>query len=196
MSLIPVLSGPLHRNVSAMASLLCQTFRKLHEGQVRLRRSDTILGLDPRYAPAELSQSFNMLKRFAPDSLDAEHSTMFDGDESSGLGGWGDPNDDLQITTGGFKNVVRAYPSPHRIRRNYTSRTPANAPSLFPNDPLAPPVDPTILINGSFSQANYDFLLNGFLGDFMGFQAYLEGIQVGDFLLAIPSYFRCSDQEP
>jgi len=109
------------------------------------------------------------------DSFDTEHSTMFDGGERCGLGGWGDPNDDIQITTGGFKDIVRVYPSPHRIRRSYTLQPLANIPNPFPNDPLAPPVDPTILINGSFTQTNYDFLLNGFLGDFRGFQAYLEG---------------------
>jgi len=91
------------------------------------------------------------------------------------LGGWGDPKDDVQITTGGFKDAIRVYPSPHRIRRNFTLQPLGSIPNPFPKDPLAPPIDPTILINGSFTRANYDFLLNGFLGDFRGFQAYFEG---------------------
>lgn len=150
---------------------------------MRLHRSDTVLGLDPRYALTELPQDVGDVKHCVTDSLDTEHSAMFDDDEVSGLGGWGDPNEDIQIATGGFKDIVRVYPSPHRIRRNYTLQPLANIPNPFPNDPLAPPVDPTILINGTFSQANYEFLLNGFLGDFRGFQAYLEGPQVGVFLL-------------
>jgi tyrosinase len=118
---------------------------------------------------------------------------MFDDHEKCGLGGWGDPNDDIQITTGGFKDVVRVYPSPHRIRRNFTLQPLANIPNPFPNDPLAPPVDPTILINGSFSSANYDFLLNGFLGDFRGFQAYIEGPQVRGCLVVILRCLRYLD---
>ena len=105
---------------------------------------------------------------------------MFDGDEESGLGCWGDPNDDIQITTGGFKDLVRVYPSPHRIRRNYTLQALANIPNPFPNDPLAPSIDTSVLVNGSFARTNYDFSLNGFVGDFRGFQAYLEGPQVCD----------------
>ena len=118
---------------------------------------------------------------------------MFDDDEECGLGSWGAPDDDIQITTGGFKDVVRMYPSPHRIRRNFTLQPLANIPNPFPNDPLAPPIDPTILINGSFSAANYDFLLDGFLGDFRGFQSYLEGPQVRGCLVAILRCFRYPD---
>jgi len=119
---------------------------------------------------------------------------MFEDDERSGLGRWGDPNDDIQITTGGFKNTVRVYPSPHRIRRNYTLQPLVNIPNPFPNDPLAPPIDTSILINGSFTRANYDFLLNGFVGDFRGFQAYLEGPRVCD-RLPLPSVFHSAPDQ-
>ena len=98
---------------------------------------------------------------------------MFDDNTTSGLGRRGDPADDLQITTGGFKDLVRAYPSPHRIRRRYTLQ-----PQPVPQRPSDPPVDTSILINGTFTRANYDFLLNGFIGDFRGFQVYLEGPRV------------------
>ena len=163
-----------------MAPLPGQAFRERLEGEMRLRRSDTILGLDPRYgALTEFSQAFGNLKNGVSDSVDTEHSAIFDSDEVAGLGSWGDPNDDLQITTGGFKDIVRVYPSPHRIRRNYTLHPLVNIPNPFPNDPQAPPIDLNISINGTFSQANYDFLLNGFIGDLKGFQAYLEGPQVG-----------------
>jgi tyrosinase len=119
---------------------------------------------------------------------------MFDNDEVSGLGGWGDPNDDIQITTGGFKDLVRVYPSPHRIRRRYTLQPLADIPNPFPNDPLAPPINTSIFINGSFARANYDFLLNGFVGDFEGFQAYLEGPQVCGCSAVALLPFRYPDQ--
>lgn len=177
-SVIMIVSGSLHRIFPAMAPLFHQAFRKLVEEQMQLHWDDSILGLDSRYVLAEVSRAFHVLTHPVPDSLDTEHSAMFDDNEVSGLGGWGDPNNDTQITTGGFKNVVRVYPSPHRIRRSYTLQPLANIPNPFPNDPLAPPIDPTTLINGSFARTNYDFLLNGFIGDFIGFQTYLEGPRV------------------
>ena len=117
---------------------------------------------------------------------------MFDNDGVSGLGGWGDPNDDVQITTGGFKDAVRVYPSPHRIRRSFTPQPLGSIPNPFPNDPLAPPVDPTIFINGSFTRANYDFLVNGFRGDFRSFHAYFEGPRVCDHLVVAPHFLSTS----
>ena len=145
---------------------------------MRLPWNDPILGLDPRCDFTNLFQALHVLMHRVQDSYDTEHSAMFDDDEWSGLGRWGDPNDDIQITTGGFRDIVRVYPSPHRIRRNYTLQPLVNIPNPFPNDPLAPPIDTSILINGSFTRANYDFLLNGFVGDFRGFQGYLEGPRV------------------
>lgn len=133
----------------------------------------------------------SILKDYVVDSFDTEHSTMFNDDGASGLGGWGDPNDDSQITTGGFKDVVRAYPSRHRIRRTYTLRPLGNLPNKpFADDPLAPPADPNIMVNGSFTESNYNFMLNGFLGDFTGFQTYLEGPQVRDRLVVILRFFQ------
>ena len=143
-----------------------------------LPRDDPILGLDPGYVLTNLSLVFRVLMDPVQDTHDTENSTMFDDDKVTGLGRWGDPNDDIQITTGGFRDLVRVYPSPHRIRRRYTLQPLANIPNPFPNDPLAPPIDTSILINGSFTRANHDFLLNGFVGDFRGFQAYLEGPRV------------------
>jgi len=181
----------LHRVVPAMASLSCQAFRELVEVQVRLQRDDPILGLDSRYAPTDLVRMPRILIYSVQDSSDTENSTMFDDDKMSGLGRWGDPNDDIQITTGGFRDLVRVYPSPHRIRRSYTPRPLANIPNPFPNDPLAPSVDTSVLINGSFTRANYNFLLNGFTGDLRSFQAYLEGPQVRGRLVAIIRPLRC-----
>jgi hypothetical protein len=133
----------------------------------------------------------SVLKDYVVDSFDTEHSAMFDNDSVSGLGGWGNPDDDSQITTGGFKDITVAYPSRHRIRRTYTLQPLGNLPNQpFANDPQAPPVDPTIMVNGSFTKSNYDHALNGFLGNFTGFHAYVEGPRVCDrlvFALCFPS---------
>ena len=132
-----------------------------------------------------------VLKDYVADSFDTEHATIFDDDNASGLGRWGDPNDNSQITTGGFKDVVREYPSRHRIRRTYTLRPLGNIPNkAFVNDPQAPPVDPNIMANESFTKANYDYTLNGFSGDFLGFQTYLEGGRVCDCLVVTLRFFR------
>ena len=57
-------------------------------------------------------------RRFHLDAADFEHSIV--DNSSHGVGGWGDPENDFQIYTGGFKDVIRAYPNPHHIRRNFT----------------------------------------------------------------------------
>jgi len=115
---------------------------------VRVPRDNPILGLDPWYVLADLSRVFRILMYHVQDSYDTENSTMFDDDEVSGLGRWGDPDDDIQITTGGFRDLVRMYPSPHRIRRSYTLQPLANIPNPFPNDPLAPHFDQWKLHSG------------------------------------------------
>lgn len=161
---------------------------------MRLQWDDPVLGLDPRYVLIGLSRIFPVLMRSVQDSLETENSPMFDGDATAGLGCWGDPNDDIQIMGGGFRDLVRAYPSPHRIRRSYTLQPLGNIPNPFPNDPLAPPIDASILINGTFTRTNYDFLLNGFVGDLKGFQAYLEGPQVCVCLAVAHSSFQNPDQ--
>ena len=118
------------------------------------------------------------------------NSAFFDG-SPSGVGGWGDPTDDFQITTGGFKDVIAAYPSPHRIRRNCTIE-PFNGPDPtppFPIDPNAPPVPQDFMINTTMTQQNVDSLVNGFGGDFIGFQTYFESGNVSSALLSTLSAF-------
>jgi len=83
----------------------------------------------------------------------------WDPDPVSGLGGWGDPNDDHQITTGAFASGFPvSYPVPHRIRRQYTPIVP-NVP-----EPLA----------DLFTFETQKALVNGHVGDFIGFQAGYE----------------------
>ena len=111
------------------------------------------------------------------------NSNIFNGSNSD-FGGWGDPTNDYQITTGGFKDVIRAYPNPHHIRRNFTLlpfRDPA-AGLPFVGDPSAPPPPADLMINTTMTQQNVDFIVNNFPGDFMGFQAYFESPQVSSAL--------------
>ena len=53
-----------------------------------------------------------------------ESSFWKDSDPVSGLGGWGNPNDDFFVVDWGFKfsGTHVSYPSPHVIRRNLTLR--------------------------------------------------------------------------
>jgi len=94
------------------------------------------------------------------DAPDFYHTTIFSNSTFDGLGSWGDPENDNQITTGGFKNITVAYPVPHKIRRNYQ-------PYLGGTQ---------LLINTSFTKENVDFTVNSFTGDFVGFHAYTESI--------------------
>ena len=98
----------------------------------------------------------------APDADNFYNSSFFDPNPKSGLGGWGDPSDDIQITTGAFaSDFVQQYPVPHRLRRNYT------AISLNPEttEPLYSFFTPEIVKE----------MVDGFPGDYVGFQKYFEG---------------------
>jgi hypothetical protein len=103
-----------------------------------------------------------------PDSDDFYSSPIFDPDPESGFGGWGEPQDDFQITTGAFAfGFERPYPVPHRIRRNYTA-TPA--PGGFGDG--SPPI--TAPLNTFFTPQAVESMVDGFPGDFVGFQALFE----------------------
>ena len=105
------------------------------------------------------SSSPAALTRFATDSSNFRNSSFFDPDPSSGLGSWGDPKNDYQLTDGGLADVVVSYPVPHRIRRNYTLYYPD-----LPNFPLT----------NSFTPESLYALVHGFKGDFIAFQAHFE----------------------
>ena len=106
--------------------------------------------------------------RFPLDAADFYNSEFFD-NSSSGIGGWGDPSNDYQITTGGFKDVVVAYPTPHHLRRHYT---------LYPYDDLgftAPfPLPKGLMINTTMTKKNVDYIVDNYEGDYFGFQTYFE----------------------
>ena len=108
------------------------------------------------------------------DAADFYHTTMFSESAYDGLGSWGDPENDFQICTGGFKDITLAYPVPHHIRRNFTLRplTWIN----FPGVPPAPlPVNPFEMVNTTFTKEVVNKTVNSWTGDYIKFQEYLEG---------------------
>jgi tyrosinase len=134
---------------------------------MRIHRNSTVLGLDKRFVPFSLgnlgliplSSPFSV-----PDADDFYNSPLFDPNPKSGLGGWGDPSDDFQITTGAFaSDFERPYPVPHRIRRNFT---------LMPIVGNPPPTEP---LNTLFTPQRIKDMVDGFHGDFVGFHSLFEG---------------------
>ena len=79
-----------------------------------------ILGLDRWYVCNVADFAVLIL----PLETNVQESPLFtDFDSESGLGGWGDPANDHQVPTGGFKDFVISYPIAHRLRRQYTPQT-------------------------------------------------------------------------
>jgi tyrosinase len=96
------------------------------------------------------------------DAADFEHSSIFDPDPESGFGGWGDPNNDWHVTTGGFANdFPLTYPSPHPLRRQYT--------------PVINGPNGTVVLANRFTPESQAALVKGHVADFIRFQAGLEG---------------------
>ncbi|KAJ7691048.1 Di-copper centre-containing protein [Mycena rosella] len=107
------------------------------------------------------------------DSADVHDSPIFDADPESGLGGWGDPANDFRVPNGAFSNTSDfhlTYPSPHTLRRNYTLQPLLN----FPLPGFLTAADEQLDGNATFTPAERDKLVNGFVGDFKGFQSYFE----------------------
>ena len=93
------------------------------------------------------------------DTSNFGNSTFWDSDPVSGIGGWGDLDDDNQITDGAFAtDFAISYPSPHRIRRQY-------AP-IIPDFPVP--------LTDTFTHESQIAMVNDFVGTFVGFQAYFQ----------------------
>ncbi|TFK68911.1 Di-copper centre-containing protein [Pluteus cervinus] len=110
------------------------------------------------------------------DTGDFKHATIFDSDPDSGLGTWGVAKDDFQIRDGALGSNAQqpfklGYPVKHGIRRNYTERPYIN----FPMQYLLK--DPYLRANETFTKAIVDKSVNGFVGDFTGFQKYFQDYQ-------------------
>lgn len=122
------------------------------------------------FGPRSLNASPNP-KLDAPDFY---HATILSNSTFDGVGSWGDPQNDFQIFTGAFQDIEVAYPVPHHIRRNFTLQ-PFLGGVSFPGAPSIA-VDPTLMINVTFSAANVNFTVNSFTGDYISFQTYLENV--------------------
>lgn len=96
------------------------------------------------------------------DASDFENSDIWDPDPVSGIGGWGNPDDDYQITSGAFANDFSlVYPSSHRLRRHYT--------------PTVSGPNGTVALASLFTPESQIALVNGYVADFIHFQQHLEG---------------------
>ena len=96
-----------------------------------------------------------------------ESSFWKDSDPKSGLGGWGDPNADYQVPDGGFRNLQLSYPSPHRVRRNFTLLS-------FRDIQFIIVTDRQKIGNTSFSASVIEGILETPAGDYKEFQTMLE----------------------
>jgi len=180
-----------------MVQIFSPILRRCARGKVRLRWDDALLGLDTRYS--RRSCTFRRPQRhdcarfdnFHLDAHDFYNSDMFDG-SSSGVGGWGDPTNDYQISTGGFKDLIVAYPTSHRIRRDFALRLSIdhNPPPLF-TDQTAPLPPKGLMINTTTAEESVTYSVNNFVGDFIGFQAYIESPHVSS--TSPPLLFGCPD---
>ena len=150
--------------------------RGIDEIQVRLQRSAPVLGLEAWLDILLVETSWPLLtSRVSADYKNVKDSPLFtDPDPISGFGTWGDPNNDFQITDGGFANIEHAYPIPHRLRRNYTLQPWLQIPqAAFPSM-----TEPSLEANASLSPKKIQELIDHTPGDFAGFQMRMEA-QVG-----------------
>jgi tyrosinase len=109
---------------------------------------------------------------------------MFSSDPEVGFGGWGDSSNDFQISTGAFAHLVRAYPVPHHIRRNFTIQPWRYIQSPFPDNQSF--IDPQKTANTTFTPETAQYLTNNFAGDFLNWHFFMEGADVsGDQMFTV-----------
>lgn len=102
---------------------------------------------------------------------------IFDPSPTSGFGTNGDPNNDWQVADGGFaKGFTLSYPVHHTIRREYTLQPWVGFPQIFPDAPN--PWDENTFANATFTKAEVKKLVNGYEGNFTGFQQEFERLTV------------------
>lgn len=103
---------------------------------------------------------------------------IFDPSPTSGLGTNGDLENDWHITDGALAHdFFLSYPNYHPNRRNFTLKPWFNMASQFTdNEPNLG--DPNKLSNTTFDKAEVKKLVEGYEGNFTGFQQEFEWIQV------------------
>ena len=67
---------------------------------------------------------------------------------------------------------------PNKIRRNFNPQPWITLPPLFGDGIQDPAYQPYKLASASFDKEEVNKLVNGFVGNFKGFQAYFEAPQV------------------
>ncbi|KAJ4483814.1 Di-copper centre-containing protein [Lentinula aciculospora] len=108
---------------------------------------------------------------WAADAADVFGSTIFqEFDPISGLGGWGNLSNDAEVPNGAFSDFKLSYPSYHTLRRNFTLQPYIGLDTEFFTDPSKD-------ANATFTQSEVDKMVNGFVGDYKGFQTYMEGFE-------------------
>ena len=143
---------------------MCSTRR------MRIHGHSALLGLDQRFVfPLGILDSLERYSLLVPDADNFNSSSIFDPNPRSGFGGWGDPQNDFQITTGAFASDFELlYPAPHRLRRNF-SLSPPPGPGLGDEPPITQP------LNTFITPESIRDMVDGFPGDFVGFQKLFEG---------------------
>jgi hypothetical protein len=138
-----------------------------------------LLGLDQRY---NLNTMLAISQPNHSETGTFETSPMFtDLDPESGLGGWGDPNNDYQITNGAFKDFEVSYPVFHRLRRQYTlgGRPGGGAGGGFPGGGAGGGF-PGGGAGGAMPALVAPEIVRGFVtgnvGNFAGFQSVMEAV--------------------
>ena len=114
------------------------------------------------------------------DSPDFYHSSLLNPSPTSGFGGWGDPKNDLQISDGAFhSDFIVSYPAPHIVRRNFTLQPylSQNA-TVFQDGSSLILYDNTRMVNLSITPESQYNMVHGFVADYEGFQALMEGTNV------------------
>jgi tyrosinase len=107
------------------------------------------------------------------DTADFYHATIWSDSDYDGLGSWGDPSNDYDITTGALKDMRIAYPVLHNLRRNFTLQI--SGAGLPPDGPNGPPdPDPSLMLNTSFTSEVVNYTVSSFTGDYIKFQAFVE----------------------
>ena len=120
-----------------------------------------------------LSSSLSLTR--TADAANIANSSIWDPDPESGLGlSTGDLSNDITMTTGGFANLSLAYPSRHILRRNLTEQPFLVLGNLWPDNP-AEPLDFFQYVNYSITAEYVEAIVDGYRGDFKGFQAFFEG---------------------
>jgi hypothetical protein len=105
-------TDPLYGNVLPLAQIFCAILRRCaRDYNETTPYWDWTIGNVTALARLGVTHHPSWLKSFRIDVHYIYKSRLFD-NSSSGLGGCGDPNNDYQIYTGGFKDEIRAYPSP------------------------------------------------------------------------------------